>query len=232
MFFINKNNFKNIRRMHIQICIITGPSASGKDHLVCQIETYINENQPKELTSYHVICTDMFYKDLSFSERILARKGEFNFDDPNSIDSESLIKTVKMFSNIKCTQAVIPVYNFNEHRRTGETIVYLNPLDKRRIIVIQGIFSMCYPKIRDLCNISIFLDTDPDIQVIRRVTRDTVERGRNIENVIKQYEKWVKPGYESYVKPMKDIADLNIQYNSTNYTIVEMIALKLLYGKC
>ena len=173
----------------------------------------------------------MFYSDLSPEDQIHAHHGDFNFDHPDAIDGEKLVEVIEQFFDMDRTEVKIPVYSFSTRRCTGETSVYLNPRDKRRIVIVQGIFPMCFPKLREMCNLSVFLVTDPDVQVMRRIQRDTVERGRNIEGVINQYEKWVKPGFEKFVAPMKDLADLPMQYNETNPVVVETLALQLLFGR-
>lgn len=216
-----------------RLCVVTGASASGKDHLVGQLETQVQECAAEQhiQVGFHVIPSDMFYRDLSAEDRVAAHRGDFNFDDPSAINGDHLVTVVEKFLDLEATEVKLPVYNFTEHRQTGETTIFLNPQDTRRIVIVQGIFAMCFPKLREMCNLSVFLVTDPDVQVMRRISRDTVERGRNIEGVLKQYEKWVKPGYEKWVAPMKDLADLPMQYNETNPVVVEALALQLLYGK-
>lgn len=218
--------------MSSRLCIITGASASGKDHLAGQLRTHVANIAVEHHLNvdYHVVSADMFYKNLTYEQRLLAKKGEFNFDEPSAIDDHQLLDCVIQMMNPGNTEVRIPVYSFSECKRTGEQTVYMNP-GARRVIVVQGIFPLCFPKLVDLCNLSVFLVTDPDVRITRRIQRDTVERGLNVEVVIKQYETWVKPGYEKYVAPMMSIADLPMQYNRTNHVVVEMLALQLLFGQ-
>ena len=183
--------------MKIKIIGVAGPSGSGK--------TTIAEDIHNHYGSEHcvTISSDNYYKDLghiSAEERPL-----INFDHPDSIDFELLANHIAL---LKQEQTVaIPTYDFTTHSRTEKTLT----ISPKPIIIVEGILALHPECLTSLYDTKIFVDTDPDICIIRRLERDVSERGRSMEQVIAQYKRHVKPMYEQFVAPCKDHANIVIE---------------------
>mmetsp|Transcript_63594 Transcript_63594/g.196932 ORF Transcript_63594/g.196932 Transcript_63594/m.196932 type:complete len:478 (+) Transcript_63594:53-1486(+) len=189
---------------------IAGGTASGKT-TVCQRITQALGDQSVVLLSL-----DEFYRDLTPEES--AHIGEINFDEPAAFD----IKTVS-----ECLDALkrgesfeVPVYDFVTSKRRPDVSRHVNPAD---VVVIEGILSLHLPEIVGKCNMRIFVDTDDDVRLARRIRRDTVERGRDVESVLSQYTRFVKPAFEKYVLPSKQNADVIIPWMQDNTVAVNLI---------
>lgn len=158
---------------------------------------------------------DAYYRDLShlpLEERALT-----NFDHPNSLETELMIKHV---NELKANRSVqVPVYDFKTHSRTSETVEE----HPRKVIVVEGILIFAEPKLIELLDIKIFVDTDDDIRFIRRLDRDIKERGRTVESVIKQYYETVRPMHLEFVEPSKRNADVIVPEGGYNRIAIEMI---------
>lgn len=158
---------------------------------------------------------DCFYTDRSnvpFRER-----KDLNFDHPDSIDAELIIDTLARLKNRE--QAKIPIYDFTNHTRRKEMIT-AGPSD---VIVVEGILIFHYPQLRKLFDLKVFVQTDPDIRLLRRIKRDLEERGRTLGAVFSQYMRSVKPMHEMYVEPSKQYADIIIPEGGFNVVGVETI---------
>lgn len=179
------------------LIIVAGGSASGKTTVVNKLVNNLDSNDVA------VICEDNYYNDqshLTMEERKLT-----NYDHPNSFDVDLLYSQLNDLLNGK--SILEPVYDFKMHNRNNEEFITVNP---KKIIILEGILALYDKRIRDLSNIKIFVESDADIRFIRRLERDTAERGRSIEFVIKQYLDTVKPMYDAYVAPTKRHADIII----------------------
>jgi uridine kinase len=149
------------------------------------------------------------------------QKAEVNFDHPNSLDTEYLIKHVKQ---LRAGNPVdLPVYDFSTHSRTEKTI----PITPHRVIVVEGILIYAEPELRPLFDLKIFVDTDSDLRFIRRLQRDMSERGRTPESVIKQYMKTVRPMHLEFVEPSKRYADVIIPEGGFNTAALDMVAARI-----
>lgn len=173
---------------------IAGGSASGKTTLARAIIDSIGEE------NICFIGHDSYYKDLrhlSFEER-----SRVNFDHPDSLDTELLVEHVRALREGK--NVCIPTYDFSTHSRIGieQTVV------PRKIILVDGILIFSDPELLKLMDMKIFVDTADDIRLIRRISRDTRERGRSVDSVIDQYLKTVRPMHDLYVEPSKRKADI------------------------
>jgi uridine kinase len=134
---------------------------------------------------------------------------QFNFDDPSALDIEQLEKDIKSLKYGRETD--IPIYDFTTHSRIGYTLVV-----PTKIIIIEGIFVFhCDP---DLFDRKLYIDTDIDLSLIRRIRRDIAERGRDLVSILDQYERFVKPGFDNFILPKKRFADIIIP-NNRNYNI-------------
>lgn len=196
--------------MNTMIIGIAGPSAGGKTsvtNLICE---------RIEVGHALVIRYDDYYKDqshLTFEERV-----KTNYDHPNAFDTDLLIEHIKDLKGGKPIQK--PIYDFTEHNRKKET----EKVMPRDVIIIEGIFSLLDERLRELLDTKVYVYEDSDICFIRRLKRDTAERGRTLENVIDQYMQTVKPMQEQFIEPTKKYADVIILRGKTNSVAIEMIA--------
>jgi uridine kinase len=158
---------------------------------------------------------DCFYMDRSnipFSQR-----KDINFDHPDSIDVELMVETLTKLKNRE--QGKVPQYDFTTHTRKKE-MVAVGPAD---VVIAEGILLFYYPQLRDLFDLKVFVQTDADIRLLRRIKRDIEERGRTLGAVFSQYLKSVKPMYEMYVEPSKYYADIILPEGGFNVIGVETI---------
>jgi len=188
---------------------IAGGTGSGKTTVVDQI---ISELPKSEVS---VISQDSYYKDIShllYDERV-----KINFDHPKAIDFDLLEKHL---IDLKAGKAIEqPVYSFVEHNRTGETI-RVNPT---KVVIVEGILILTHPEIRDLFDIKLFVHADSDERLIRRLKRDIVERGRDINEVLNRYQSTLKPMHLEFIEPTKEFADIIIPTNRYNTVAVKLI---------
>jgi len=160
---------------------------------------------------------DSFYKVLTPEQHTLAEANNYNFDHPDSFDIDLLIETLKKLK--KGIAVDIPIYDFKTHSRLKET----RHIYGANIIVFEGIFSLYFEEVRKLMDLMLFIDTDSDIRLARRMRRDIAERGRDIDGVLKQYTKFVKPSFEDYIQPSKKYADVIIPRGAENTVALEII---------
>jgi len=181
---------------------ITGGTGSGKTTVAEAIHSAFEGN------SITMIMQDSYYKDqshITFEERL-----KTNYDHPHSIDMDHLIRDLK---SLMSGQSIdMPVYDFAEHTRKSETIRIV-PTD---IIIVEGILVLDDKNLRDLLDIKIYVDTDADIRILRRMQRDINERGRSMESVINQYLNVVRPMHEQFTEPTKRYADIIIPEGGRN----------------
>ena len=188
---------------------ITGGTGSGKTTVAEAIHSAFEGN------SITMIMQDSYYKDqshITFEERL-----KTNYDHPHSIDMDHLIRDLKSLMSGKCVD--MPVYDFAEHTRKSETI-HIVPTD---IIIVEGILVLDDKNLRDLLDIKIYVDTDADIRILRRMQRDINERGRSMESVINQYLNVVRPMHEQFTEPTKRYADIIIPEGGRNRVAIDVI---------
>ncbi|WP_029323121.1 uridine kinase [Butyrivibrio sp. AE3004] len=188
-----------------KICIvgIAGGSASGKTTIVNRIREQFGDD-------IVVISHDSYYKahnDLSYDER-----SRLNYDHPSSFDTERLISDVEKLKNGE--EVDIPVYDYAIHNRSDQTI-HVVP---KPVILLEGILILENKQLRDLMDVKVFVDTDADERLMRRIRRDTIERARSVSSVLNQYAETVKPMHEQFVEPSKKYADLIIPRGGENLT--------------
>jgi uridine kinase len=192
---------------------IAGGSGSGKTTVASVILQRVGAHRIAYLPH------DAYYKDLR--DLSLAQRAEINFDHPLSLDTELLIEQVKQLVEMKPID--LPIYDFKIHARTAETI-RINP---QNVIVVEGILIFAEPVLRELFDVKIFVDTDPDIRFIRRLSRDIQERGRSTEAVIQQYLTTVRPMHLEFVEPSKRYADVIIPEGGLNVVAMDMVVARL-----
>ncbi|MGI6084058.1 MAG: uridine kinase [Acetivibrionales bacterium] len=191
---------------------IAGGTGSGKTTLANKIKEYFENDVV-------LICQDCYYK--SFETLSYEKRKQLNFDHPNSFDNELLIehiKSLKQFNKINR-----PVYSFIEYKRLPEAILE----QPKPVIIIEGILIFEDPRLVDLMDIKVFVDTDADTRLARRLMRDIHERGRSIDSVINQYFATVKPMHEAFVEPSKKNADIIVPNGGLNEVASSMIIEKI-----
>lgn len=188
---------------------IAGGTGCGKTTVVNQI---VNELPDNEVC---VISQDSYYKDtshLTYDERV-----KINFDHPQSIDFELLCKHLTALRKGETIEQ--PVYSFVEHNRTTQTVT----TKPSKVIIVEGILILTNPKIRDMFDIKIYVQTDSDERLIRRLKRDIVERGRDMDEVLDRYQNTLKPMHQQFIDPTKEFADLIIPNNNYNNVAIDIV---------
>lgn len=165
---------------------------------------------------------DSYYRDLSYLN--LEERKKQNFDHPSSLETELMIRHLEALR--EGYQVEIPVYDFVAHTRSDET----QPVTPKDIILVDGILIFSEPNLRELMDIKIFVDTDDDVRLLRRLRRDISERGRELEGVLNQYEKFVRPMHLEFVEPSKRYSDIIIPRGGENEVALEMV-IALINGK-
>ncbi|OAY29538.1 uridine kinase-like protein 5 isoform X1 [Manihot esculenta] len=188
---------------------VAGGTASGKTTVCNMIISQLHDQ------GVLLINQDSFYHSLSHQQ--LEKVHEYNFDHPDAFDTELLLACME---NLKNGQPIsVPNYDFKSHKSTGPG-QKVNPSD---VIILEGILVLHDHRVRDLMNMKIFVDTDSDLRLARRIQRDTVERGRNIQNVLDQYARFVKPSFEEFILPAKKHADIIIPRGGDNDVAIDLI---------
>ena len=193
---------------NILVIGIAGGSGSGKTTLMKRLIEKFGADVA-------VLSHDNYYKrhdELSFEERCA-----LNYDEPDALDTSLMVYQLDQLRHgvaIDC-----PVYDFAQHNRSNDTI-HIKP---ERVIIVEGIMIFVEPELRNLMDIKIFVDTDADIRLCRRIKRDVTKRGRSLESVLNQYQQTVKPMHEKYVEPSKKYADLVVPEGGKNVVALDMI---------
>jgi uridine kinase len=202
------------------VIAIAGGTGSGKTTVANVILGRVGANHIAYLPH------DAYYKDLT--DLPPAQRAHINFDHPNSLDTDMLIQHVQdLKDNLRIE---LPVYDFKTHSRTSRTV----PINPQPIIIVEGILIFVEPKLRQLFDVKIYVDTDPDIRFIRRLERDIAERGRTMESVIHQYLTTVRPMHQEFVEPSKRYADVIIPEGGFNTVALDMVVARvqaLLHGE-
>ena len=187
---------------------IAGGSGSGKTTIAQKIKDYFEDEVV-------ILCHDYYYK--SNDEISLEERKKLNYDHPNSFETELLIDHLKALKNDDIIRH--PVYSFVEHTRLKETV----EVKPKKVIVVEGILIFENKELCDLMDIKVFVDTDADVRIIRRLLRDVKERGRDIDSVVNQYLGTVKPMHEEFVDPSKRRADIIIPEGGDNMVALSML---------
>lgn len=197
---------------------VSGGTASGKSSVCAKIVQLLGQNE----VDYHqkqvvILSQDSFYRVLTSEQKAKALKGQFNFDHPDAFDNELIFKTLKEITEGKTVQ--IPVYDFVSHSRKEETVT-IYPAD---VVLFEGILAFYSQEVRDLFQMKLFVDTDADTRLSRRVLRDISERGRDLEQILSQYITFVKPAFEEFCLPTKKYADVIIPRGADNLVAINLI---------
>ncbi|XP_041951363.1 uridine-cytidine kinase-like 1 isoform X3 [Alosa pseudoharengus] len=190
---------------------LCGGSASGKTTVANKIIEAL------DVPWVVLLSMDSFYKVLSKEEQELAAKNEYNFDHPDAFDFELLVNVLKKLKKGKSVK--VPVYDFNSHSRRKEwKNVY-----GANVVIFEGILAFANKELLKTLDMKVFVDTDSDIRLVRRLKRDISERGRDITGVIKQYNKFVKPAFEQYIEPSVQVADIVVPRGGENFVALDLI---------
>jgi uridine kinase len=191
---------------------IAGGTGSGKSTIVDAIEKKVNHN-------ITMVQQDNYYK--NFGHLPKNERAKINFDHPASFDTELFIEHI---SHLKQKIPIeMPLYDFKTHTRTKETVAK----KPSRIIIVEGILIFENPDLRNLMDIRIFVDTDSDVRILRRIVRDMNERGRTLDSVIDQYFDTVRPMHIEFVEPSKKYAHIIIPEGGSNTIGIDMIVAKI-----
>ena len=192
---------------------IAGGTGSGKTTVTNAILDRLDKSRVV------VIQHDSYYRDLSAHGGVTP--DQINFDHPDSLETPLLIRHIQDLKSGRPIQQ--PIYNFTTHRRMASD----RELEPREIIIIDGILIFVDKELRELMDIKIFVDTDADERLIRRIRRDILERGRSVESVMQQYMSTVKPMHLEFVEPSKHWADVIIPRGAKNIVAIDMVVSKI-----
>jgi uridine kinase len=192
---ISRINMGGTQMKNVIIIGVSGGSASGKTTVANRIKEEFKD-------SVELLSHDFYYK--AHDELPLEERARLNYDHPNAFDTDRLIADIKQLKQMISIER--PVYSYTVHNRLAETVT-VNPA---KVIIVEGFMIFENSELRELMDIKVFVDTDADERLIRRIIRDVNERGRSLESVINQYSNTVKPMHELFVEPYKKYADIII----------------------
>ncbi len=192
---------------------VTGGSGGGKT----SVSRAILDSFPNARIA--MIQHDSYYRDqahLSFEERI-----KTNYDHPLAFETDFMIEQLKEL--LAGRSVDIPIYDYTQHTRSDKTFRQ----DPQDVIIVEGILVLEDERLRNLMDIKLFVDTDDDIRIIRRIKRDMMERGRSLESIIDQYTSVVKPMYHQFIEPSKRYADIIVPEGVSNIVAIDLINTKI-----
>ena len=192
---------------------VTGGSGSGKTSVTKAIYESLKEH------SILVLEQDYYYKDqsnLPFEERL-----KTNYDHPLAFDNSLLIEHIEKLLRYETIQK--PVYDYSIHTRSDKVI----PVEPQDVIILEGILVLEDERLRDLMDIKLYVDTDADLRIIRRLTRDIRDRGRTFDSVIEQYLNVVRPMHNQFIEPTKRYADIIIPEGGHNHVAIDLMVTKI-----
>lgn len=192
---------------------IAGGTGSGKSTVARKVAEALPE------ASVAFLEMDAYYRD--FRHLTLEQLHHVNWDHPDAFDVELLTTHLEALS--RGERVEMPIYEFASHSRSPRTRA-IQPAD---VVVVDGILLLSDPSVRELCDVKVFVDADPDIRLIRRIRRDTAVRGRTLESVLEQYLTTVQPMHLQFVEPSKRYADVIVPRGGSNTVAIEMIVAKI-----
>ncbi len=192
----------------VMIVGVAGGSASGKTTIIEKLKDHFKED-------IEVLCHDYYYRandDLTMEER-----NNLNYDHPNAFETERMINDIKKLKNGESIYR--PEYDYTIHTRSKN--IYL--VEAKAVIIVDGFLILENKELRDLMDVKIFVDTDADERLMRRILRDVAERGRTVDSILTQYRNTVKPMHEEFVEPSKKYADIIIPRGGENKIAIDMM---------
>ncbi|MCT1175913.1 uridine kinase [Pediococcus pentosaceus] len=192
---------------------VTGGSGSGK--------TTVSQKILEELHghSISIIQQDSYYKDQA--EKTMEERREVNYDHPLAFDADLLYEHLKMLKNNQKIE--VPIYDYKISTRSSEVIEQ----DSTDVIILEGILILADERIRDMLDIKVYVDTDDDIRIIRRIRRDMEQRARTLDSIINQYLTGVKPMYHQFIEPTKRYADVIVPEGGKNSVAIDLLVTKV-----
>ena len=197
---------------NILVIGIAGGTGSGKTTLMKNIIARFGD-------VVTVLSHDNYYKrrdELTYEQRCA-----INYDEPAALETDLMARHLDALRHGKSIDC--PVYDFTQHNRSNETV----RIDPKNVIIVEGILIFEDKPLRELMDIKIFVDTDADVRLCRRIKRDVNKRGRTLESVLTQYQQTVKPMHEKYVEPSKKFADIVVPEGGKNLVALDMIMLRI-----
>ncbi|MFG6494054.1 uridine kinase [Fictibacillus sp. UD] len=192
---------------------VAGGSGSGKTTVAKEIYRQFADQ------SILIIEQDAYYRDQS--EKSMEERLNTNYDHPLAFDNDLLIKHISSLLEYESIEK--PVYDYTAHTRSDKII----PVDAKDVIILEGILILEDERLRDLMDIKLFVDTDADVRIIRRMVRDTRDRGRTLESVIDQYTSVVRPMHNQFIEPTKRYADIIIPEGGQNLVAIDLMVTKI-----
>ena len=198
--------------MDTMIIGIAGGTGSGKTTLTERLKA---EFQGDVSVLYH----DNYYK--SHSDMTYEERAKLNYDHPDAFETERRIADLQALRRGEAVEC--PVYDYTVHDRSPQTLV----VQPTKVILVEGILIFAEPELRALMDIKIFVDTDADVRILRRIMRDVKKRGRSLDSVVQQYLTTVKPMHEQFVEPSKRYADIIVPEGGKNAVAMDMIIQRI-----
>jgi uridine kinase len=195
--------------MGMLIIGIAGGTGSGKTTVARSIMRQLGKG------NVNLISQDYYYH--SHSDLSIAEREKINYDHPDAFENSLLLTHIGRLAAKESIR--VPTYDFTRHIRASETI----RVDYRPILLVEGIHVLTDPDVRNALDIKVFVDTDPDVRILRRVIRDIRERKRTFESVAEQYLKTVKPMHDAFIEPSKKYADIIIPEGGHNEVGIKML---------
>lgn len=192
---------------------ISGASGSGKTLVAQSLYNSLRSEKAVYLQE------DSYYKDLAHLP--VEGRTQINFDHPDAFDHQLLFKHIKDLLQGKAIE--YPIYDYTTHTRKRETL----KIESKKVIILDGILILSIKEIREIVDIKIYVDTPPDICLIRRLQRDIKERSRSLDSVVKQYQETVRPMFLQFIEPSKRFADIIITHGGENKAAIDIIQSKL-----
>ena len=198
--------------METMVIGIAGGTGSGKTTLTEKLKERFAQD-------VSVLYHDNYYKKhvgMTYEER-----SQLNYDHPDAFDTDLMVRDLNALrrgEDIQC-----PVYDYTIHNRSDQTL----EVKSTRVILVEGILIFVDPALRELMDIKVFVDTDADVRILRRVLRDVKERGRTLDSVVSQYLTTVKPMHEAFVEPSKKYADIIVPQGGRNQVALDMLVERI-----
>ncbi|EIT85282.1 uridine/cytidine kinase [Fictibacillus macauensis ZFHKF-1] len=192
---------------------VAGGSGSGKTTVAKEIYRQFQDQ------SILIIEQDSYYRDQA--EKTMEERYQTNYDHPLAFDNELLIGHIGSLLEYKSIEK--PVYDYTAHTRSDKII----PVEPKDVIILEGILILEDDRLRDLMDIKLFVDTDADVRIIRRIVRDTRDRGRTLDSVIEQYTSVVRPMHNQFIEPTKRYADIIIPEGGQNRVAIDLMVTKI-----
>lgn len=197
---------------------VAGGTGSGKTSVARNLLERVGPGRIAALVQ------DSYYKDVDWPADAAAKEratAAYNFDHPDAIDADLLVEHLEALRSGRAVEA--PIYDFTTHRRLAET----QRVEPKPVVLVEGILLFAEPRVRELLDFKIFVDTDADVRVLRRLKRDLEERGRSLDSVLEQYLGTVRPMHLEFIEPSKRYADIIVPEGGENRVAMDVVTARL-----